>query len=571
MKHQTKPNSWVYQDTDSTTQLSYALQIDPAPFTVSIPDENPVYGSLEFVVTNPKSYTVTVTSVAFTLTVGSSSDCITGNTDDISTSVNDSVNWNVVGPASPVSSGPATYTLEPASGNPYDLPAGASVVVQIFGFQTITTPGNSNISIKELIVTSAGPPPVNTPGFASFTVTTFPTGFYFNGLGATVQSGNSLVPVAQVNTGSGVTLTWNSSVVDTSAFTIYYSDASIGQQTAQPSDVGEWTSPLLTSDTVFTVSVTISAEGGQPLTAAMTTSVSVQNPSLVAAGITTGTATVTGAASIGGVLSANAITSTGVTVNGTLTADSTAVSGAVSAASATVSGNVSAGSVGVTNALTAASSTISGLLTTGSASVTGTISAATVSTNALTVNNIINSGGGANMTGILSLCASPDYSKGTVGIGGNVSTSAMLTVTNTQSYGAALYINAPYLQNGNGWGLNVVSSCINQNGMWSKFSDVALKKNIKPYKDGLEQILKLNPTTFQYKEDTGLVLDEEHVGIHGHELREVAPYMVGKGKINPDHNEEYLYTNNGAMIYMLINAVKELKAELDALKQEKKK
>ncbi len=563
MRYQSKPNSWVYQDADPTTTLSYALQIDPAPFTVSIPGENPVTGSLEFVITNGTSATVTVTSVAFTLTVGSDSNCITATTAGISTSVNDSDNWNVIGPSSPVTNDPATYTLEPSSGQPYDLPAGASVVVQIFGFQTITIPGNSAINIKE--ITSAN------VGFNSFTVTTFPTGFYFKNLAATVQSGSNLVPIAQVNAGSSVTLTWKSSVVDTTSFAIYYSNAESGQQTALPSDVGEWASPALTSDTVFTVVVSISAEGGQPLSATMSTAVSVQNPSLVATGITAGTATVTGTASISGVLTANAINSTGITVNGSLSSGSATVSGAVSAGSATVSGTVSADSVAVTNGLTAASANVSGTVTTGGASVSGTVSAATVSTNALTVNNIINSGGGANMTGILSLCAAPDYSKGTVGIGGNVSTNSMLTVTNTQSTGAALYINAPYLQNGVGWGLNVVSSCINQNGMWSKFTDVALKKNIKPYKDGLEQILKLNPTTFQYKEDTGMVLDEEHVGIHGHELQEVAPYMVGKGKINPDHHEEYLYTNNGAMIYMLINAVKELKAELDALKKGKKK
>ena len=563
MRYQSKPNSWVYQDADPTTTLSYALQINPAPFTVSIPGQNPVTGSLEFVITNGTSATVTVTSVAFTLMVGSDSNCITATTAGINTAVNDSDNWNVIAPSSPVTNDPATYTLEPKSGQPYDLPAGASVVVQIFGFQTIIIPGNSTISIKE--ITSAN------VGFNSFTVTTFPTGFYFRDLAATVQSGSDLIPIAQVNAGSSVKLTWKSSVVDTTSFAIYYSNAESGQQMAQPGDLGEWASPALSSDTVFTVVVSISVEGGQRLSATMSTVVSVQNPSLVAAGITTGSATITGAASVGQTLTANAVNATGVAITGALSSNSASISGAVTAGSAAVSGTVSADSVVVANGLATASANVSGTLTTGSVSVNSVITAATVNTNALTVNNIINSGGGANMSGILSLCASPDYSQGTVGIGGNVSTNSMLTVTNTQSTGAALYINAPYLQNGIGWGLNVASSCINQNGMWSKFTDIALKKNIKPYKDGLEQILKLNPTTFQYNEDSGMVLDEEHVGIHGHELREVAPYMVGKGKVHPDHPDEYLYSNNGAMIYMLINAVKELKAELDTLKAEKVK
>lgn len=361
MTHQTKPNSWVFQDSDSTTQLSYALQINPAPFTVSIPDMPPVTGSLEFVITNPTNSAVNVTSVAFTLTVGSDSDCITQSTSGVLTSVDDTTNWTFTGPPSPITNGSATYLLTPKSGSPYPLPAGASVVVQIFGFQTMPVPGNSTLDIKELIVSLP-------PAYCSFIVSTFPTGFYFNGLAASVVNGSSLIPVAQVNTGSSVTLSWNSSVVDTSAFTIYYSNAANGQQTEHPADIGEWVSPPLSSDTVFTVAVTISAEGGQPLTASMTTAVSVQNPSLVAAGITTGTATVTGAASIGGTLTAHGITATGATVNGTLATD------ALSANSATISGSLN------TSGLSASTVTISGNTSAQNVSAGGTLTVAGVST-----------------------------------------------------------------------------------------------------------------------------------------------------------------------------------------------
>lgn len=553
MKHQTKPNSWVYQDATSTTQLSYALQIDPAPFTVSIPGESPVIGSLEFVVTNPTNSAIKVTSVAFNLTIGSTSNCITQTTAGILTTSNDTVNWNIIAPPSPVTSGTATYTLQPSSGSPFSLPAGASVVVQIFGFQTLTVPGNSTINIKEM--TSA-------PSFTSFIVTTFPTGFYFNSLAATVQSGSSLVPVAQIKTGSTVTLTWNSSVVDTSAFTIYYSNASSGQQTAKPSDIGEWTSPALSCDTVFTVAVTISAEGGQPLTAAMTTSVSVQNPSLVATSITTGTATVTGAASIGGVLSANAITSTGVTVNGALSSSSAAVSGAVTA-----------GSVGVSNGLTAASANVSGALTTGSANVSGALTANTISspaitTNAMTVNNIINSSGGVNMNGTINLAGS----NGSVGMGGTVYSTCTLTVTNTQTTGFGVYLNAPYMNTGAGWwALSVHGSCINATGSWAQLSDIKLKEKVKPYKDGLAKVLQINPIKFRYKKESGLGSKKEHVGVSAQDLQEVAPYMVDKARLSPDDKDQYLSMDNGAMTYMLINAVKELNAKVTKLEEELKK
>lgn len=552
MTHQSKPNSWVYQDAASSTLLSYALQINPAPFTVSIANENSVTGSLEFVVTNGTTSTVTVTSVTFTLAVGPTSDCITQTTGDISTSVNDSVNWNVVGPSSPVTNGPATYTLEPSSGNPYSLPAGASVVVQIFGFQTITTPGNSAINIKE--ITSAN------VGFNSFTVTTFPTGFYFKSLAATVQSGLSLIPIAQVNTGSTVTLTWSSSVVDTSAFTIYYSNAANGQQTAKPSDVGEWVSPALTCDTIFTVSVTMSADGGQPLTATMTTVVSVQNPSLVATAISTGTATISGTASVGGLLNTGPITSSGL-----ISSNSATVSGALSAGSASVSGALSSNSLNVSNGLTSASANVSGALIAGSANVSGTVNTSTVITNALTVNDIINASGGVNLNGTINLAGT----SGNVGIGGNVQTNSTLTVTNTQTSGYGVFINAPYMT-GNGLALYIVGKVFSV-GQSMQLADINLKEQVKPYTDGLDKVLKINPIKFQYKKESGLSSEKEHIGLSAQDLQEIAPYMVDKTRINTDAQEEYLSMDKDAMVYMLINAVKELKAELDALKAEKKK
>lgn len=277
MTHATKPNSWVSQIAGSTTQLSYALQLNPAPFTVSVPGEDPILGSLEFVITNPTRNALYVTSVGFTIEVGTASNCITPTTAGILTAMSDNVNWIVTGPGT-VTSGSATFTLEPATGSSVSLAAGASVIVQIFEIQTNTVPGNSIVAVKEMIVSTP-------PAFTQFQVTTFPAGFFFNGLAATVQSGSSLVPVAQVNNGSTVTLTWNCSVVDTSAFTIYYSNAAQGQQTVKPSHVGEWTSPALSSDTIFTVAVTTSFQGGQPLAASMSTGVSVQNPSLVASSL----------------------------------------------------------------------------------------------------------------------------------------------------------------------------------------------------------------------------------------------------------------------------------------------
>src|SRR6516164_3991497 len=45
----TRPNSWVASETGTSIQLTYGLQVNPAPITVSIPNQNPVLASLEFV------------------------------------------------------------------------------------------------------------------------------------------------------------------------------------------------------------------------------------------------------------------------------------------------------------------------------------------------------------------------------------------------------------------------------------------------------------------------------------------------------------------------------------------
>jgi microcystin-dependent protein len=267
-----RPNSWVSQDAAVTTQFTYALQLNPAPLTVSISGSDPVLGSLQFVVTNPTASAISLNSVTFTIQVGTDSSDLTTSIATVGTSVNDTTNWQIQPPGK-VTSGSAVYTLAPMTGSSVSVAAGASIIVQIYNFPTVENPGNTTIGIKE----TAG-----AIGFTSFLVTTFPSGFYFNGLAANVQKGSQYIPVAQVANPATVTLTWNSSVVDLASFTIYYSNAVQGQQTATPSDTGLWTSGPLSADTVFTIVVTVSVAGGSPLTAALSTTVAIQNPDLIA-------------------------------------------------------------------------------------------------------------------------------------------------------------------------------------------------------------------------------------------------------------------------------------------------
>jgi hypothetical protein len=378
MAYITRPNSWVSQDAAATTQLTYALQLNPAPLTVSIAGRDPVLGSLEFVITNPTASAISLSSVAFTIQVGTASSNLTTSTATVGTSVSDSTNWLIQSPGT-ITSGPAVYTLAPQTGSSVSVAPGASIVVEIFNFPTVESPGNTTINVKET---------TGSIGFTSFLVSTFPSGFFFNGLTATAESGSQLVPVAQVATGSTVTLVWNSSVVDLASFTIYYSTAAQGQQQASPSDIGLWTSDPLSDDTVFTIVVTVSVSGGSPLTAALTIGIGVQNPTLIAASITAGTATVSGALTVSGATQANAITATGLTVNGDVSSTGTlSVPGQSNLGNVGVSGNLS-----VTGNGTLGSLNVSGSASTGALQASS-ISAGSASLSSATINGLTASGG----------------------------------------------------------------------------------------------------------------------------------------------------------------------------------
>ena len=104
---------------------------------------------------------------------------------------------------------------------------------------------------------------------------------------------------------------------------------------------------------------------------------------------------------------------------------------------------------------------------------------------------------------------------------------------------------------------------------WTVASDRRLKENIKPYKGGLSDVLEIAPVWFTYNGKAGMPKDTG-VGIIAQDLQRIAPYMVSEWTYEDSkvgNKENYLGVDNGAMTYMLINAVKELKAENDLLKK----
>lgn len=106
---------------------------------------------------------------------------------------------------------------------------------------------------------------------------------------------------------------------------------------------------------------------------------------------------------------------------------------------------------------------------------------------------------------------------------------------------------------------------------WTIVSDSRLKTVKGEYSKGLAEICQVRPVRYEYNGKGGMVVDgKEQISIIAQELMEVFPECVStfNGKLNETDTEETeMYNYNGhAITFALINAVKELKAEIDVLK-----
>jgi hypothetical protein len=148
-------------------------------------------------------------------------------------------------------------------------------------------------------------------------------------------------------------------------------------------------------------------------------------------------------------------------------------------------------------------------------------------------------------------------------------------------------------------------------GTWSSPSDARLKTNIQPYKKGLKEILKINPVNYQYNGKGGIghkkvctvdpaekdacagtgglgqeictkcieedvtdaeLLSKTFVGVIAQDIQSILPDTVTshKGKLNKDDKDEtdLLDFDGNELTFLLINALKELSAEIDSLNQQ---
>ena len=97
----------------------------------------------------------------------------------------------------------------------------------------------------------------------------------------------------------------------------------------------------------------------------------------------------------------------------------------------------------------------------------------------------------------------------------------------------------------------------------AQISDARLKENVRDYTVGLNDILKLKPRVFDWIPTEG---EKDQVGFIAQEFEEVFPNWIGN--FLHDDLEDAKSVMATEIIYPMVNAIKELKAEIDALKTE---
>ena len=100
-------------------------------------------------------------------------------------------------------------------------------------------------------------------------------------------------------------------------------------------------------------------------------------------------------------------------------------------------------------------------------------------------------------------------------------------------------------------------------GSWGTFSDRRLKTLKGNFTSGLEQILKLKPVRYRYKDDNALSIHDpqEHIGLVAQEVQRVIPEAV------TENSKGYLLVNNDPILWAMLNAIKEQQGQIREQKE----
>jgi Chaperone of endosialidase len=166
-------------------------------------------------------------------------------------------------------------------------------------------------------------------------------------------------------------------------------------------------------------------------------------------------------------------------------------------------------------------------------------------------------------------------------VGGGAAPITAINSNNTGSNGAAIFLVRTNSSNsgpptGEGayvsflYGTGPISGAgiISQGGgtqiAYATGSDYRLKQNVAPLTGAIDRIAALNPVTFEFIANPGVAVD----GFLAHEVAEVVPNAINgqKDAVDEDGDPIYQGIDQAKIVPLLVAAIQELKAEIDALK-----
>lgn len=168
-------------------------------------------------------------------------------------------------------------------------------------------------------------------------------------------------------------------------------------------------------------------------------------------------------------------------------------------------------------------------------------------------------GTGANGVGVVGIQDGTGY-----GVYGESAGAGTGVYGKSTAAGFGGYFDVPV--GGAGWGVVASTAAKPGGGVWAVFSDRNLKRDIRPFNDGLNIIERIDPVWYTYNGKGGMPEGETFTGIIAQDMQPLMPYAVKESRgLDPKSDERYLSFDGSTLTYIQINAIKELSAKLDAM------
>jgi hypothetical protein len=241
----------------------------------------------------------------------------------------------------------------------------------------------------------------------------------------------------------------------------------------------------------------------------------------------------------------------GSVTNGVYTVGAQTIQG-IKTFESTIIGSISGSAARVSNGVyTNENATLAGLYTF-SQTITGTITNATNAVNATSATSATTAATAS------ALNSGNDYSLRNLTASGTGSFTGTLTSSSTISAGGNISASGS-LSAGNGLS---VTGAITATGDITAFSDIKLKKNIVTIDEALNKVCNLRGVYYNRIDYEPTI---RKTGVIAQEIQEILPEVVKSNK-GMSSDEYILSVDYGQIVGVLIEAIKELKSEVDVLK-----